>query len=100
MAPNDLDVARVGFALPGLRSSVRRNQLRRRLREAIRPELPRLAANDVVVVAGAGAAELPYSELRAAIVAAVSRVLLRQSSAVAASTADNGPMTGSSEAAP
>ena len=55
VAGNELDVARVGFALVGLRSSVRRNLLRRRLREAVRPLLASLAGHDVVIVAGSEA---------------------------------------------
>ncbi|MDQ6846157.1 MAG: ribonuclease P protein component [Candidatus Dormibacteraeota bacterium] len=93
LAGNDLDVARVGFALVGLRSSVRRNLLRRRLREAIRPLLDRLAGRDLVVVAGADAAGLSFAELRAAVETSVLRVLERAESAAGRPTADNGVMT-------
>jgi ribonuclease P protein component len=93
LAGNDLDVARVGFALVGLRSSVRRNLLRRRLRGAIRPLLGRLAGRDLVIVAGADAAGLSFAELGAAVETSVSRVLERAESAAVTSTADNGPMT-------
>jgi ribonuclease P protein component len=93
LAHNGLNVARVGFALVGLRSSVRRNRLRRRLREAIRPLLGALAGHDVVLVTGAEAAELPYSALRAAVEASTERALRRAESADVASTADNGVMT-------
>jgi ribonuclease P protein component len=90
---NDLEIARVGFALVGLRSSVRRNLLRRRLREVVRPLLGSLAGHDIVLVAGTDAAELGFADLRAAVESAAARVLHRAGSARAASTADNGPMT-------
>lgn len=93
LARNDLDVARVGFALVGLRSSVRRNLLRRRLRETIRPLLPELAGHDVVIVAGAEAAGLGFADLRQAVETATTRALWRGESAAGASTADNGAMT-------
>ncbi len=83
----------MGFALVGVRSSVRRNLLRRRLREVIRPLLDRLAGHDLVVVAGSEAAALPFSELRAAVIVASSRALQRRESAAVASTADNGAMS-------
>jgi ribonuclease P protein component len=90
MAGNRLEVARVGFALVGLRSSVRRNLLRRRLREVVRPLLVRLAGHDVVIAAGAEAAELHFSDLRSAVETATARALQRAKSATVASTADNG----------
>jgi ribonuclease P protein component len=93
VAGNGLIVARVGFALVDLRSSVRRNRLRRRLREAVRPLLGRLAGHDVVIVAGPEAAELGFSELAAALDAATSRAMRRVESADVASTADNGAMS-------
>ncbi len=93
MAANGLQVARVGFALVGLRSSVRRNLLRRRLRESIRPLLAQLAGHDVVLVAPADAANLSFAELRAAVQTCAERALLRAKSAEGGSTADNGAMT-------
>jgi ribonuclease P protein component len=90
---NDADVARVGFALAGLRSAVRRNLLRRRLREVVRPLLARLAGRDVVIVAGAEAAELRFGELRAAVETSIARALSRTEGAAVASAADNGAMT-------
>jgi ribonuclease P protein component len=93
LARNGLDIARVGFALVGLRSSAQRNRLRRRLRGAIRPLLEPLAGHDVVLVAGAAAAALPYSALCAAVEASTGRALRRAESADVASTADNGAMT-------
>jgi ribonuclease P protein component len=98
LAGNDLGVARVGFAVVGLRSSVRRNLLRRRLRESVRPLLGRLAGHDLVIVAGEDAAGLSFAELRAAVRTAISRVLERAESAVVPSTADNGAMTRSPQA--
>ena len=97
LAANDLGVARVGFALVGLRSSVRRNLLRRRLRAAIRPLLGRLAGRDVVIVAGADAAGLSFAELGTAVETSVSRVLERAESAAVGSTADNGAVTRSAQ---
>jgi ribonuclease P protein component len=93
LAHNDLGVARVGFVLVGLRSSVQRNRLRRRLREAIGPLLGALAGHDVVLVTGAEAAELPYGALAAAVQASTQQALRRAESAVVASTVDNGAMT-------
>jgi ribonuclease P protein component len=90
VAGNGLDVARVGFALVGLRSSVRRNLLRRRLREVVRPLLARLAGRDVVIAAGAEAAELRFGDLRSAVETATARALQRAESATLGSTADNG----------
>ncbi|HWF57523.1 MAG TPA: ribonuclease P protein component [Candidatus Dormibacteraeota bacterium] len=93
VAANQLDVARVGFALVGLRSAVRRNLLRRRLREVVRPLLGSLAGHDVVIVAGVEGAELDFGELRSAVAGAVARALHRTGSAAAVSTADNGVMS-------
>jgi len=90
VAENGLDVARVGFALVGLRSSVRRNLLRRRLREVVRPLLARLAGRDVVIAAGADAAELQFGDLRSAVETATARALQRAENATLGSTADNG----------
>jgi ribonuclease P protein component len=93
VAANQLDVARVGFALVGLRSSVRRNLLRRRLREVVRPLLGGLAGHDVVIAAGAEAAELDFGDLRSAVAHATTRALQRVGSAGAGSTTDNGVMS-------
>ncbi len=98
--PNGLDVARVGFALVGLRSAVRRNLLRRRLRAAIRPLLDTLAGHDVVLAAGADAVALPFLALRTAVELSTARALHRTESAEAASTADNGSMTSEPEPGP
>ncbi|HSP64574.1 MAG TPA: ribonuclease P protein component [Candidatus Deferrimicrobium sp.] len=97
LATNDLGVARVGFALVDIRSAVRRNLLRRRLRAILRPMLGPLAGRDLVIVAGADALELPFGDLRAAVEAAVARVLERAGSAAVGSTADNGAVTRSAQ---
>lgn len=72
---------------------MRRNLLRRRLREAVRPLLPVLAGRDLVIVAGADAAGVPFGELRSSVQTSVFRVLERAESAAVGSTADNGSMT-------
>jgi ribonuclease P protein component len=90
VAANQQDVARVGFALVGLRSAVRRNLLRRRLREVIRPLLGGLAGHDVVITAGAEAAALGFGDLRSAVASATARALQREESAGVGSAADNG----------
>jgi ribonuclease P protein component len=92
VAGNGLDVARVGFALVGLRSSVRRNLLRRRLRDVVRPLLGRLAGHDIVIVAGTDASKLRFGDLRAAVDTSTARALQRAESAAMASTTDNGVM--------
>ncbi len=93
LAANDLGIARIGFALVDVRSAVTRNLLRRRLRASIRPWLSVLSGRDVVIVAGPDAVELPFSELRTAVETALSRVLEREDSAIAAASADNGAVT-------
>lgn len=93
MARNGSDVARVGFALVGVRSAVRRNLLRRRLRAAVAPLLVELAGHDVVLVAGHEALELPFAALRAGVADTTARALDRLRRAPVASTADNGDMT-------
>lgn len=97
VAPNGLDVARVGFALVGLRTAVRRNLLRRKLRAAVRPLLVPLGGHDLVLVAGSEALEIPFATLRDAVADATGRALERSRRAVEASTADNGSMTPSLE---
>lgn len=78
VAPNDLGHARIGFAIPSaVGGAVVRNRLRRRLKEALRPELAGVGGLDVVVTTGPAAAALAYAELsaqlRAALAAASSR---------------------------
>jgi len=65
-APNQLGVARVGFAIPkATGGAVVRNRLRRRLRALLLPRLAELAGVDVVVAAAPIAASLPAGELDA-----------------------------------
>jgi ribonuclease P protein component len=97
LAGNGLDVGRVGFALVGLRSAVRRNLLRRRLRAAVGPLLPRLRGHDLVLVAGTDALDLRFAALRDAVADATVRALERSRRALEASTADNGSMSASVE---
>lgn len=65
---------RVGFAV-GRRigGAVVRNRTRRRLREAIRPLIPRLVACDVVVVARASASNAEVADLERALHDAAAR---------------------------
>ncbi|MHB8718970.1 MAG: ribonuclease P protein component [Candidatus Dormibacteria bacterium] len=82
--------ARVGFALPGQRSAVERNLLRRRLREAMRPLLAGLAGHDVLVSLPASAAATPYARLSADLAAAATRVLRRSRSGRTVTPSENG----------
>ncbi len=73
------EVPRVGFAV-GRRigGAVVRNRTRRKLREAIRPLLPRFVACDVVVVARPPAVRAEVAELATALADAAARAgLLR-----------------------
>lgn len=97
LASNQLGVARVGFALVGMRSAVQRNLLRRRLREAVRPLLESLAGHDLVLVAGADALSLPFVGLRDAVTVVAERALDRSRSARRGSSADNVVMTTTEE---
>jgi ribonuclease P protein component len=59
-------VARVGIAVSSkVGDAVRRNRVKRRLREAVRHELQRLPAVDLVLVARASALRATVAELRA-----------------------------------
>ena len=89
-APNQGIDARVGFALPGHRTAVSRNLLRRRLREAVRPLLASLHGHDVVVTVPATAAGVAYGQLAGDLATATERVLRRSGSGRAPATADNG----------
>lgn len=66
LAGNEPGAMRVGFTVPrALGGAVKRNRIKRRLREAVRMALPsvRIAA-DVVINPRAAAAEMPFEQLR------------------------------------
>ncbi len=67
--PNGLPMTRIGIAVGrGAGNAVRRNRMRRRVREAIRLEQDRVAGGfDVVLVPRVSAAEAPLTALRAAV---------------------------------
>ena len=75
VAPNELDRARVGITVSSrVGNAVVRNRVRRRLREALRARLERLASgHDIVVVARPASAEATWSELSSALDAALLR---------------------------
>jgi hypothetical protein len=55
--------------------------------------LARLAGHDIVIVAGAEATQLGFSDLSAAVEATTTRAIGRGGSADGGSTADNGAMS-------
>jgi ribonuclease P protein component len=65
-APNSTPVTRVGFAVSGkVGSAVRRNRVKRLLREAMRARMHQIKPGyDVVVIARPGAAELGLAEIQ------------------------------------
>jgi ribonuclease P protein component len=65
---NDVGVTRIGMSTPrGAGGAVRRNRLRRRMREAVRAEYGALRPGwDVLVVARLAAADASLAELRSA----------------------------------
>lgn len=69
VAPNDLDVTRVGITVSGrVGNAVVRNKVRRRIREGLRARFSRLAAgHDILVVARAQSAGAGWSELNRAL---------------------------------
>jgi ribonuclease P protein component len=75
VAPNELDRARVGITVSSrVGNAVVRNRVRRRLREALRARLDRLASGrDILVVARPASAEATWSELSSALDAALLR---------------------------
>jgi ribonuclease P protein component len=68
-APNDLGRTRIGITVSSrVGNAVVRNKVRRRLREALRARLDRLApGNDVLVIARPAAAQARWQELTAAL---------------------------------
>jgi len=78
VAPNDADATRFGITVSRrVGKAVVRNKVRRRLREALRARLARMASSlDVLVIARPAAARATWSELNLAV-----DVLLRKSSA-------------------
>lgn len=87
---NGLEVARVGISAAGLRTAVERNLLRRRLRETLRPRLAELRGHDLVLIAGAQAAQLPFSALELAVVHCLSRGRRHLAERAGAGTAETG----------
>jgi ribonuclease P protein component len=75
IAPNDLDLTRVGITVSRrVGNAVVRNRVRRRLREALRARYERLPApRDIVVVARPASAAASWTELNAALDAVLSR---------------------------
>lgn len=74
VAPNDLAVARIAFAVPrSAGGAVVRNRIRRRLRALLRPALPELAGLDLVVGARTAAASQPSAVLAGDLLGSVRR---------------------------
>jgi len=69
MAPNDLDMVRVGITVSGrVGKAVVRNKVRRRLREALRARVERLPEqHDVLVIARPASAQATWAELNQAL---------------------------------
>jgi ribonuclease P protein component len=82
-AATDLDVTRCGFVTSKrLGSAVRRNRVRRRLREIVRPLLPRIpAGRDLVLVARPAAAHADMPALREAVLQLLTRARLLDTAA-------------------
>jgi ribonuclease P protein component len=75
VAPNDVGYPRVGVTVSSrVGNAVTRNRVRRRLREALRARLDRLAGgHDLVVVARPASAEATWAELSSALDGALQR---------------------------
>lgn len=69
VAPNDLDRTRIGITVSGrVGNAVVRNKVRRRIREALRARLPRLASGrDILVLARPAVASASWTELNTAL---------------------------------
>ncbi len=67
--PNGLALSRAGVSTPrGAGGAVRRNRLRRRIREALRLEQMRVGDGfDLVLVPRATSAEIPFAVLRSGV---------------------------------
>jgi ribonuclease P protein component len=67
--PNGLALSRAGVSTPrGVGGAVRRNRLRRRIREALRLEQVHVGDGfDLVLVPRATSAQIPFAVLRAAV---------------------------------
>jgi ribonuclease P protein component len=69
VAPNELDVSRVGITVSGrVGNAVVRNRVRRRLREALRARLERIGPGyDVLVIARGASAAASWDDLTQAL---------------------------------
>jgi ribonuclease P protein component len=68
VAPNDLRYPRVGITVSGrVGNAVKRNRVRRRLRELLRARLARLEVNDLLVIARPGSADATWPQLTEAL---------------------------------
>lgn len=67
--PNELNVRRLGIAVPGrLGSAVRRNRVKRRVREASRGSADAMPAGaDIVIVARAAATAATFEQLQESV---------------------------------
>ena len=75
VAPNEVGHARVGITVSSrVGNAVVRNRVRRRLREALRARLDRLASgHDIVLVARPASADATWAELSSALEVALQR---------------------------
>ena len=69
--------SRAGFAIPGARTAVERNRLRRRLRAAIVPLLAQHPGYDIVVSTAVAAPERPFAELGRSLAGALNRAIAK-----------------------
>ena len=77
-APNDLDAMRAGYAVSKrVGGAVRRNSVKRRLREAVRKLGPREAAIDLVFIARPKIADADYQSIEKAVADVLKRAALR-----------------------